>query len=60
MDTYCQKICEHLWDQTKAETIFAEVCGAIDAVAGEKLDRDTVHTTSFTDSLAKHCAKAKP
>jgi hypothetical protein len=57
MDKYCENICEHLWDQAKAEIIFANACKAIDAVAGATLDRDTVHTTSFTDNLAKHCAK---
>jgi hypothetical protein len=56
MDKYCETVCEHLWDQAKAETIFTNACKAIDAVAGATLDRDTVHTTSFTDNLAKHCA----
>ncbi|UPK03065.1 AIPR family protein [Bradyrhizobium sp. 170] len=59
MDSYCQKICEHLWDQAKAEDIFTYVCEAMDTVAGAKLDRDTVHTTSFTEALAKHCVKQK-
>jgi hypothetical protein len=59
MDSYCKGICEYLWDQTKADKIFAEACKAIDAVAGTTLDRDTVHTTSFTEALAKICLKKK-
>jgi hypothetical protein len=56
IDKFCEKVCEHLWDQNKAEKIFANACKAVDTVAGSTLDRDNVHTTTFTDALAKYCA----
>jgi AIPR protein len=56
IDKFCEKVCEHLWDQNRTEKIFAKACKAIDAVAGPTLARDNVHTTTFTDALSKYCA----
>ena len=55
MEKYCKPIIEALADPVKSIDLFGAAIGAIDAVAGGKLDRDSVHTLTFTDALIKHC-----
>jgi len=55
VETYCDKICAVLWDNNKMEKVFEKAIKAVDSVAGETLDRDQLHTITFTDALIKHC-----
>ena len=55
IDTYCDKICKILWDADKMEKTFQLSVEAVDVVAGRSLDRDQLHTITFTDALIKHC-----
>jgi hypothetical protein len=49
---YCIKICDVLWDDTKALEGFKQGIEAIDiAMAGSPLTRDSVKTQSFTDAV---------
>jgi hypothetical protein len=49
---YCTKICEVLWDDSKAIAAFSGAVDAIEeALDGSPLNRDVVRTQGFTDSV---------
>lgn len=52
VQTYCNKLCDVLWDDTKAGDAFASTIEAVDtALAGTALTRDVVKTQAFTDAV---------
>jgi hypothetical protein len=57
IEAYCKIICETLWDPEKVDDAFAEAVGTVHEVAGGVFDRDTLHTSNFTDKLIKRCAE---
>lgn len=45
---------EALADAANAEELFARAVEALDTVAGGNIDRDNIHTLTFTENLIKH------
>jgi len=58
MDEFCEKILNELWDKKKAIKLFTKALDAVKVVTGGTLDRDTIHTQSFSQKLKDHCKAA--
>jgi hypothetical protein len=55
MEGYCGTINAMLWDTAKADNLFIRAKEAVDEVAEGVLERDTIHSQPFTESLMAVC-----
>jgi len=55
MEGYCGTINALLWDTATADNLFIRAKEAVDEVAKGVLDRDTIHSQPFTESLMAVC-----
>jgi hypothetical protein len=54
IETYCERVCEVLWDVTKAADVFNQAAAFVgEALNGAPLTLDIAKTRSFTESLKK-------
>jgi hypothetical protein len=55
IESYCLPLRKILSDMPKAGEVFGLAVEVIDKVAGSKIDRDSVHTLTFTENVMKRC-----
>jgi hypothetical protein len=53
--SYCAKLNEIMFDPDKADALFRDAAGIIDQLCPGEPDRDTIHTTAFTNQLIAAC-----
>jgi hypothetical protein len=53
--SYCAKLNEIMFDPDEADALFREAAGIIDQLCPGEPDRDTIHTTAFTNQLIAAC-----
>ena len=51
IESYCNKILEVLWDETRSLETYNTAAGFIESTAGASVARDTIKTQSFTELL---------
>jgi len=53
MRRYCEALMETLWDTSASEELFLKAVAAVGDLATGNIDRDTIRTLAFTDSLKR-------